>query len=241
MNHIVKWLISVTVEEDHDYRDLSEERMTVSTKYLHTNSLTSSYNVCQWLAAGRWFSPDSSTNKTNSHDITEILLKVALNTITPFICQNKHWHSQLILWRCYFSSVRHNIWFWQFLPHFKVDLVKIIRSLTTEQNRICIGLKSIYKGMLPKQHIKYNRFGTLAIVYHYFFICEKVFNINRLTTDQCHGVVFGECRALCTISGSSWSCGSWIYNYLCNQCLSPLTLRVQIPLMARCTWYNIMW
>ena len=30
--------------------------------------------VCQWFASGRWFSPDR-------HDITEILLKVALNTI----------------------------------------------------------------------------------------------------------------------------------------------------------------
>jgi hypothetical protein len=41
--------------------------------------------VCQWLAAGRWFSPGtpvSSTNKTDGHDITEILLKVALKTIT---------------------------------------------------------------------------------------------------------------------------------------------------------------
>ena len=28
----------------------------------------------------------------------------------------------------------------------------------------------------------------------------------------------------------SWSHGSWIYNYLCNQCLSPLTLWVWIPL-----------
>jgi hypothetical protein len=37
--------------------------------------------VCQWLATGRWFSPVSSTNKTNRHDIAEILLKVALNTI----------------------------------------------------------------------------------------------------------------------------------------------------------------
>jgi hypothetical protein len=35
--------------------------------------------VCQLLAAGRWF----SSGKTDSHDITEILLKVALNTITP--------------------------------------------------------------------------------------------------------------------------------------------------------------
>ena len=40
--------------------------------------------VCQWLATGWWFSlstPVSSSNKTDSHDITEILLKVALNTI----------------------------------------------------------------------------------------------------------------------------------------------------------------
>jgi hypothetical protein len=40
--------------------------------------------VCQWLVAGQWFSPgtpDSSTNKTDRHDITEILLKVALITI----------------------------------------------------------------------------------------------------------------------------------------------------------------
>jgi len=40
--------------------------------------------VCQWLAKGRWFSPGiqiSSTNKTDRHDITEILLKVTLNTM----------------------------------------------------------------------------------------------------------------------------------------------------------------
>ena len=40
--------------------------------------------ICQWLAAGQWFSPGtlvSSTNKTDCHDITEILLKVALSTI----------------------------------------------------------------------------------------------------------------------------------------------------------------
>jgi hypothetical protein len=36
--------------------------------------------ACQWLETARWFSPVSSTNKTGRHDITEILLKVALNT-----------------------------------------------------------------------------------------------------------------------------------------------------------------
>ena len=37
--------------------------------------------------------------------------------------------------------------------------------------------------------------------------------------------------------GPSWSLlyGSWINNYLCNQCLSPLKLRVLIPIRARCT------
>ena len=37
--------------------------------------------VCQWLVAGQWFSSVSSTNKTDHHNITEILLKVVLNTI----------------------------------------------------------------------------------------------------------------------------------------------------------------
>jgi hypothetical protein len=40
--------------------------------------------VFQWLVVGRWFSPGtpvSSANKTDHHDFTEILLKVALNTI----------------------------------------------------------------------------------------------------------------------------------------------------------------
>ena len=42
--------------------------------------------VCQWLATGWWFispcTPVSSTNKTDRNNITEILLKVVLNTIT---------------------------------------------------------------------------------------------------------------------------------------------------------------
>jgi hypothetical protein len=40
--------------------------------------------VFQWLVTGRWFSPGtlvSPTNTTDCHDLTEILLKVELNTI----------------------------------------------------------------------------------------------------------------------------------------------------------------
>ena len=58
---------------------------------------------------GRWFSPGtlvSSTNKTDRHDITEILLKVMLNTIyhqppsNKFVVSEKktfHWYSLKVL------------------------------------------------------------------------------------------------------------------------------------------------
>jgi len=39
----------------------------------------------------------------------------------------------------------------------------------------------------------------------------------------------------------SWSYGSWIYNYLWNQCLWPLKLCAWTPFMARCIRYNIKW
>jgi hypothetical protein len=39
----------------------------------------------------------------------------------------------------------------------------------------------------------------------------------------------------------SWSYGKWIFNYLPNQCLSPLKLWVRILFVVRCTRYNIIW
>jgi hypothetical protein len=52
-------------------------------------SLTFSFLLicrCQWFSPG---TPVSSTNKTDCHDITDILLKVALNTKTlTLICCN---------------------------------------------------------------------------------------------------------------------------------------------------------
>jgi hypothetical protein len=49
-----------------------------------TRLAAASDKVYQLLAQGRWFSPGtpvSSTTKTGRHDIAEILMKVALNTI----------------------------------------------------------------------------------------------------------------------------------------------------------------
>ena len=53
---------------------------------LDTTIATLCDNVCQRLAACHWSSlctPGPPTNKTDCNDITEILLKVALNIITP--------------------------------------------------------------------------------------------------------------------------------------------------------------
>jgi hypothetical protein len=55
--------------------------------------------------AGCWFSPGtlvSSTNKTDRHDIAEILLKVMLNTITQF-----HPETALMYW--FFFKLLHTL------------------------------------------------------------------------------------------------------------------------------------
>ena len=60
--------------------------------------------ICQWLATVRWFSPGtpvSSTNKIGLHHITEVLLKVTLNTINhkpkhPFGKQNICLYSHIL-------------------------------------------------------------------------------------------------------------------------------------------------
>ena len=77
---------------------------------------TSCDKVCQWLAAGRWFSLSTSVfsiNKTDRHDLTELLLKMVLTpyTITFFFqirvlrmctCPNPRWSltSVSLIWTC---------------------------------------------------------------------------------------------------------------------------------------------
>jgi hypothetical protein len=51
--------------------------------------------VCQWRTSGRWIypgTPVSSNNKTGRHDITEIVLKMALNTITLALTHQLDFH-----------------------------------------------------------------------------------------------------------------------------------------------------
>jgi hypothetical protein len=79
------------------YLQLSIQSVPITTDVVSSNldqgrCTTLCDKVCQWLATGLWFSPGppvSSTNKTDCHNITEILLKVALNT-TKRCCGRDH-------------------------------------------------------------------------------------------------------------------------------------------------------
>ena len=81
--------------------------------------------VCQWFATCRWFSPGtpvSSTNNTDRHDITEIVLKVTLNTIyKPNIA-----YYSLSLYLFLFSFIHSNpIYYWKLL--FNLTMWKVER------------------------------------------------------------------------------------------------------------------
>ena len=59
--------------------------MQITTNVVSSGDITLCDIVCKLLAADRWCSPGTPvppTNKTDRHYVTEILLKVALNTIT---------------------------------------------------------------------------------------------------------------------------------------------------------------
>ena len=85
---------------------------------------------CQLLTAGRWFSPGtpvSPNNKTDHHDITEILLKVALNTID----QTKQSIYALDIWYLLEDLYDFVVWFIIIVKYFN-SIFHIVLS------RICI-------------------------------------------------------------------------------------------------------
>jgi hypothetical protein len=74
------------------YNYLSNHAVHITTKVVSSNPNHGEMysiqhymiKVYQWLATGQWFSPGtlvSSTNKTDRHDITVLLVKVALNNL----------------------------------------------------------------------------------------------------------------------------------------------------------------
>ena len=77
--------------------------------------------VCQWLAKSRWFSPGTPvhpTDKTGHHGIAEILLKVALNTITQT-------RKQYVWWGKITDVTVFSKWKEQTIPRFSIIVFSI--------------------------------------------------------------------------------------------------------------------
>ena len=85
--------------------------------------------VCQWLSPGRWFSPDppvSSINKTDRHDITEILLKhhQTNNIFSHIFC-------------CFVYCVIYQDWFcFRYLTLCQIRIFLFFYAMATQ---VCIG------------------------------------------------------------------------------------------------------
>jgi hypothetical protein len=83
--HAMNYLLYNFIFKDHQC--LSPLTLWIGTSHRRgALDTTICDKVCQLLAAYRWISPGTpvySTNKTDHHDITEMLLKVVLSTITP--------------------------------------------------------------------------------------------------------------------------------------------------------------
>jgi hypothetical protein len=129
--------------------------------------------ACQWLATGGYFSPVSSTNKTDRHDITEILLKVALKH------QKSSNHQIIILFfkKCSFSLPKHRgngeHW-WRLCPlQIVSSCVLHVPELKKKgiKNKECTCILSVYtfKGNKIKTVDRNEEF--IACQWHQFLSC----------------------------------------------------------------------
>jgi hypothetical protein len=85
--------------------------------------------VCQWLATGRWISPVlgfSSTHKTDRHDITEILLKVALNNFTLTLLFKSYGTLCIYMYGTTVCFTR--TWHWNWLQNTGIHFLVSIRN-----------------------------------------------------------------------------------------------------------------
>ena len=79
---------------------------------------------------------------------------------------------------------------------------------------------------------RFSIFNQFIFKFSKFFIRVSVYQIKYIFFLLCYVTILSSSTIFNSVirKGSSWSLsfGSWIYNYLCNQYLSPLTLRVRI-------------
>ena len=94
------WKQGVEKQHTGDYINSREVESRFMARY------TLYDKVCQWSVVGRWFSPGtsvSSTNKTHQH--AEILLKVALSTMTLILIQITYLNLWMIVFPTYILTL----------------------------------------------------------------------------------------------------------------------------------------
>jgi hypothetical protein len=74
--------------------------------------------------------------------------------------------------------------------------------------------------------------GILYFIPHYNSTCRGLASVQLMTNYEVNFIGGGCLRKIWRTKGIkgaswSWSYGSWIYNFLCNQCLSPLTCELE--------------
>ena len=129
-----------------------------------------------------------------------------------------------------------------FSPTAKAWTIKmIVKFLLGSTYFDCFRFKSVIFTDNNRWAVKYNILYTsyiycLVIYSTMIYYNRKITYISPIDT---HSKL--QTKKILNPQKWSWLYGSWIYNYLCNQCLSPLKLWVWTLFMARCTRYNIMW
>jgi hypothetical protein len=150
---------------------------------------------------------------------------------------------------------------WQPIYHFKRGLIqRNLQNAESQRATVILQKFSISRSNI-KYNQKYNSYLNILMFLshvcgpsqHHCFILFHALKFNPYIPTN--GQINFNCEAKIMFGSSdltfkirdilrpSWSLlyGSWIYNCLCNEYLSTLTLWVRIPLMTRCTRYNIMW
>ena len=131
--------------------------------------------VCQWLVAGRWFSPGPpvySTNKTDRHDLTEILLKVALNIIQ----QTSNPYNDHNIYRLFYITILSTTCIVQCQDTCYVhNQVKIITSVKLSEN--------IY---FVQRYINLENFNFYFLLFFFFLTC-KTFSKICVQINYLHG------------------------------------------------------
>jgi hypothetical protein len=109
--------------------------------------------VCQWIATGQWFSPVSSTNKTDRHDINEILVKLVLNTkLTNKPAYFLRFFPSTFGWNWRVAKIQQIVIKWWQLeaclvlsrPRWVKTMIKMIKCLLTRQYLFLTAVEFIY-------------------------------------------------------------------------------------------------